>query len=338
MDFTWSTPSAGASGINPNIVINGGFDIWQRGTSFTATGKTFTADRWWKFRGGDAAGATYSRQNSATSAPGTQYCMRIQRDNGNTSTANLQLYSDFETNSSIIYAGQTVTLSYYARKGANYSGGDFTLALKTGTGTDQSQYAGFTSETTVLQVIATSASMNTSTFVRYTGTVTLATTMTQLGFQALYNPTGTAGAADYVEITGIKLEEGSSATDFVRAGATIQGELSACQRYYYRDTPGTAYGSFAIGQVISSVDARFIVNLPVQMRTQAASLEYSNVGATSTTHGAIGTPTTFTIGQSGVNTVTLNFNVSGIFTSAGQATMLIANNSTAAYIGFSAEL
>ncbi len=230
----WAAASAG--GINPNAVVNGGFDIWQRGTSFTALSKTFTADRWWKFRGGDATGGTWSRQNSATSAPGTQYCMRIQRDSGNTSTATMQLYSDFETSNSIIYAGQEITVSFYARKGANYSGGDFNVTLQTGTGTDQSQFAGFTNETTVLTVTATAASMNTSTFVRYSGTVTLATTVTQLGLKAIWTPTGTAGAADYVEITGIKLEEGSSATDFIRSGGTLSGEHSACERYYKRWT------------------------------------------------------------------------------------------------------
>ena len=100
----WAAPAGG--GINPNATINGGFDIWQRGTSFTALGKTFTADRCWKFRGGDTTVGTWSRQNSATSAPGTQYCMRVQRDSGNASGATMQLYTDFETNSSIIYAGK----------------------------------------------------------------------------------------------------------------------------------------------------------------------------------------------------------------------------------------
>ena len=263
----WAAAAGG--GINPNATINGGFDIWQRGASFTALGKTFTADRWWKFRTGDAGGGTWSRQDSATSAPGTQFCMRMQRDNADISTAALQLYSDFETNSSIIYAGQEITVSFYARKGANYSGGDFDLTLQTGTGTDQSQFAGFTSETTVLTVTATAASMNSSTFVRYTGTVTLATTVTQLGFKAIWTPTGTAGAADFVEIAGVKLEEGSSATDFVRAGGTLAGELAACQRYFQTYAGSSARTYVAQGSSFTATRAYISLTYPVPMRTSA---------------------------------------------------------------------
>jgi hypothetical protein len=285
----WAAAAGG--GINPNATINGGFDIWQRGTSFTALGKTFTADRWWKFRGGDTTGGTWSRQNSATSAPGTQYCMRVQRDSGNASGATMQLYTDFETNSSIIYAGQEITVSFYARKGADYSGGDFDLTLQTGTGTDQSQFAGFTSETTVLTVTATAASMNSSTFVRYTGTVTLATTVTQLGFKAIWTPTGTAGAADFVEITGIKLEEGSTATDFVRSGGTIAGELAACQRYYWQIGTASSGAYEPAGLLgVSPDSSSFLgpVQYPVAMRstptvTTSGTWEIKNHGIVITT-------------------------------------------------------
>ena len=34
-----------------NLVINGGFDVWQRGTTFTTSGVTFCADRFAHYDG-----------------------------------------------------------------------------------------------------------------------------------------------------------------------------------------------------------------------------------------------------------------------------------------------
>jgi len=336
MDFTWSTPAT-AAGFATNGTINGAMDVWQRGTSFTATGKTFTADRWWKFRGGDAAGATYSRQNSAVSAAGTQYCQRIQRDSGNTSTATMQLYSDFETSNSIIYAGQAIAVSFYARKGANYSGGDFNLTLQTGTGTDQSQFSGFTSETTVLTVTATSASMNTTTFVRYSGTVTLASTVTQIGLKAIWTPTGTAGAADFVEITGVQVEKGATATTFNRSSGTIQGELAACQRYFY--SWNTANANDANGNICylaanTSVAVYGTLQYPVTMRTSPS---FTSTAASGFQYymGSARVLSALSQPRASIYASMLNGTVTGA--TVGQAGWLEANNNTG-YLWFSAEL
>ena len=116
-----------------NLIINGAFDIWQRGTSFTGLlGNAYGADRW-MFN--NTTGRTYSRQSSGLD--GFQYCLRVQRDSGQTSTnAPTVIYSN-ETVNSIPLQGKTVTLSYYARAGANFSAASSALTLdwKTGTGT-----------------------------------------------------------------------------------------------------------------------------------------------------------------------------------------------------------
>ena len=59
-----------------NLVFNGGFNIWQRGTSFTpgAAAPVYTADRW--YCGSVTASSSFSRvANSATGS----YSMRMQR-------------------------------------------------------------------------------------------------------------------------------------------------------------------------------------------------------------------------------------------------------------------
>ena len=45
------------SAAGKNSVINGGFDVWQRGTSFTATVSSYGPDRWQVIRDAGAAGA-----------------------------------------------------------------------------------------------------------------------------------------------------------------------------------------------------------------------------------------------------------------------------------------
>jgi hypothetical protein len=235
-----------------NFTINGGFDIWQRGTSFATGVLNYFADRWQSARGGQVAGMTISRQatSDTTNLPFIQYCARVQRDSGNTSTNALIINTAFESANSIPLAGKAVTLSFYARRGANYSATSNVLSakLQTGTGTDQNNLsAGFTGQTNAIAISATL----TTTWQRFESTVTLSATATQAAVQFEANPTGTAGAADFFEVTGVMVSVGSVARQFARAGGSIQGETSACQRYYWRTTSdgttATAIGQCYIG-------------------------------------------------------------------------------------------
>jgi hypothetical protein len=159
--------------------------------------------------------------------------MRVQRTSGSTSTNGGNISQSFETVNSIPLAGKTVTLSFYARKGADYSAASSVLraTMYTGTGTDQNIYtAGYTGSVTAIDQNATL----TGTWQRFSYTATLAGSATEIGLTLIGAYTGTASTNDYYEVTGIQLEVGSVATQFSRAGATIQGELAACQRYFYK--------------------------------------------------------------------------------------------------------
>jgi hypothetical protein len=221
---------------------------------------------------------TVSRQLSGLTS--FQYCGRIQRDSGNTSTASLTIYNAFESGESYRFAGQPTTISFYARAGANYSGGGILVGVQTGTGTDQnpitSVYTG--GATTILQTTATP----TTTWTRYQYTGTLPSTTTELNINFGWTPTGTAGTNDYIEITGVQLELGSVATTFKRAGGTLQGELAACQRYYFKD----AKTVLRADQVIASSIVYGVYYLPQEMRTTptltqtGGATETSNTSAT----------------------------------------------------------
>ena len=274
-----------------NRVVNGGLDWWQRGTSLAISNGviTYVADRWAAYR--PATGATVSRQTTSdtTNLPTIQYCARVQRDSGNTSTSGISFYNIFESINSIPYAGQTVTFSFYARKGANYSqaSSGLTVVLKTGTGTDQNVYSGFTGAVNVVLQTATL----TTTWQRFTYTATLASSITQIAVGLEFTPVGTAGAADYFEVTGAQLELGSYATTFSRAGGTIQGELAACQRYYQKSygqavtVPTNATGAgLAMGVTTATTPTGSYlgyVKLPVTMRISPTITNYSYTSSTS---------------------------------------------------------
>ena len=224
------------TGYNGNAIINGGMDIWQRGTSIAVTSTStsfYGADRWQIFSG--STGRTVSRQvtGDTTNLPNIQYCQRIQRDSGNTNTAALLPAYSMESADAIRFAGQGVSLSFYARRGANYSATSNALnfVLRTGTGTDQNLNAGYTGSSDAISSTATL----TTTWQRFQGYGVVSASATEIGVQFNFTPTGTAGAADYVEITGVQVELGASPTLFKRSSnGTIQGELAACQRYYER--------------------------------------------------------------------------------------------------------
>jgi roadblock/LC7 domain-containing protein len=242
-----------------NGIINGGFDIWQRGTANVTTANAFTADRWQK-NSATHYGISRVAVGDTTNLPQIQYAARIQRTNASATTTVCALVYSMETNDAMKFAGQTVTVSFYARKGANYSGGNFSVIIYTGTGTDQNLVTGYTGG--AAQVTA-SAALTTS-MARYTATVTLPATATEIGLYCAFTPTGTAGANDYVDMTGVQLELGSTATTFSRAGGTIQGELAACQRYL--PTVPVATGDFAFAQCFSTSKALVTIPYFVQPR------------------------------------------------------------------------
>jgi hypothetical protein len=264
-----SAPASYGLSAGKNGVINGGFDVWQRGTSISisASSNKYTADRWLCDANANQA-LTVSRQatSDTTNLPSIQYCLRVQRNSGQTGTGAISPGTPFETVNTIPYAGKTVTFSFYARKGADYSAASSALPfyIYTGTGTDQNPYSGFTGGAQVMNSTATL----TTTWQRFTASVTLASTVTQISPFFTFTPTGTAGTNDYFEVTGVQLELGSVATTFSRNASTYQGELAACQRYYilYATDEGTRK-NLCVGSYYSATQVNGFVSFPVTMRT-----------------------------------------------------------------------
>jgi hypothetical protein len=327
-----ATPSAS------NPVLNSAFQVWQRGTtSADSAGSPYTADRWQLARSG-VAGATVTRQvtGDTTNLPFIQYCARVQRNSGNTSTTNISLVQTMETINSIPFVGKTFTMSFYARAGANYSATSSLLnfLMVSGTGTDQNLVTGLTGQTTIASVSATL----TTTWQRFTVTGTMATSATQLSFGAQTSPTGTAGVNDYFEMTGVQLDIGSVALPFRTYAATIQGELAACQRYYWRQTAPYIYSNFGNGYGTSTTTAQFQIKTPVTMRTATSpSVEYNLIGLYDGTTVTATTSVGLTGSQNSPDILTVSGNTASGLTNF-RPYAILANNSTSAYLAISQEL
>ncbi len=276
---------------------------------------------------------TWSRQSvgDSTNLPNIQYCMRVQRNSGQTTTSILYAWQNMETVQSIPYAGQKVTFSFYARKGADFSasGSSLGLTVRAGTGTDQNAWlTGYTGQTDALSLTATL----TTTWQRFSVTGTLAGTITELAPAFFYTPTGTAGTNDYYEVTGVQLEVGSVATPFSRAAGTIQGELAACQRYYFRQTAAGITEPYAQGFAYNTTGGYAVVAIPSNMRVKPTAIEVSNVQISDWINNIA---TTVTIGFCVSNNVWLSFTGSGY--TSNRPYVLNASSATS-HLGFSAEL
>lgn len=323
-----------------NALINGAIDFAQRGTTFTTVGGTaYTLDRFIT-RTSTGTGSVVTTQeltNDTTNLPSIKSCARLRRSTGNTSTSELQLSQAIESSNSIQFVGSRVTLSFYARKSANFSGTSFSANILSGTGTDQSLPVTFTGAA----VIGTSSITLTTTWTRYTVTTSavVASTVKQLGIWLGYAGVGTAAADDYFEVTGIQLEMGSVATTFSRNSGTIQGELAACQRYYQRITPTASGQNYGVGFIGGGgYDANLMISFPVEMRTRPTALEqsgtaadYSILQASAYTCNTV--PTFQTSTSAGIR---IQF-VSATLLTAGSCVMGRSTSATA-YLGWSAEL
>jgi hypothetical protein len=287
--LAWATASGGSTNVaGKNVVLNSAFNVWQRGTSVTfANGKPYGADRWQAISPSGSTSATFSQQatNDTTNLPNIRYAGRIQRTAGNTVQSPLALTQCIETENSVPYAGKQVTLSFYARRGANFSGASNNLSvyLYTGTGTDQNVNTSYTGLATPIN---NQTAALTTTWQRFTFTATLASTATEIAMEFTYTPLGTAGAADHFEITGVQLEIAGSASAYSPNTSTYQAELAACQRYYATSIPtgytvtdfpimGTSGAGGQIFWATGTSDLFGSLQYPVALRTTPTFTAYS---------------------------------------------------------------
>jgi hypothetical protein len=302
-----------SSGVqSQNYVINGGFDIWQRGTSFSAVGNTtFTADR---FRGAgySGSGSTFSRQSFtpgelvANTFGDAQFYLRAN-------STNAQIYFDERIEDVRTLAGQVATLSFWAKAGS-------ALTLSS------NLFQGFGSGGSSDNVFTNKNNSITTSWQRFTHTFTVpGVSGKTIGAGSFLSPYFVSTTLNTnLDIWGIQLEAGPVATPFRRHAPSIQGELAACQRYYQEHSSANSY--YTTGAIVNSTDVVFAYPLITSMRV-APSISFSSTSDFNLIGAASSTISSF-VGTTGSNGLISFYAVSSGL-SAGQARMLFANNANA---------
>jgi hypothetical protein len=303
-----------------NAVIGGSFDIWQRGTASTTSQAAYTgADRWFTF--------TLTNANSAqvTLAAGSPCTFGVRFTS--TSATNSVLYGTaLESQTLDPLRGQTVTLSFYAY----CSTGTVPLISYV-----QRNATANTLQSGTWTTVTSPTNTVTTTPTRFSVTFALAGDSSTAGLRILFGADNFTNGANFV-IYGVQLELGSVATSFMRSGGTIQGELAACQRYYYTAAAGFNL-SFAVGYNSDAFGAFAGVAFPVTMRSVPTLVATSGTNFYAFDRaGGTDTFNSFTIQRPSTNFASI-FNNSEISGTGGQAGQMYTNNASSS-IAFSSEL
>ena len=329
-----------------NKIINGDFFVNQRSFSSTTTSGTYGFDRWRM----DSSGGT-STYSAQTFTPGTAPVAGYEAANfariltsGQSAAGDLSIFlqriEDVRT-----FANQTVTISFWAKAASGTpkigvefyqsfgSGGSPSSSVSTpaGTVTLTTSWARYSITTAIPSIsgktIGTTANTSALDVLMWVSAgTTYATRASSIGIQ---NNT--------FDFWGVQVENGSTATAFQTATGTIQGELAACQRYYWRPSGQSAYAYYAGGVAESGTVASILLPTPVNLRSPStASVDYSTL-AVGDASGTLRTVTSLTINHYQSNCVQLLANVASGLTQYRPA-FLLNNNSTSAYVAISSEL
>jgi len=328
-----------------NRIINGGFNIAQRGTSFTSTGNannddTYNLDRWYVLSdGNDVVDIT----QTTTVPTGAKFSIGLDVETANKKFGIAQIIENANCFDAI---GQTVTLSFDAKVSSTTKLDNVKCAIVAWSGTADSVTSDIISawgvEGTNPTLIANAtyenrvANLNvTTSFARYTVSAAVDTSNTTNIIVFIWSDVTDTTAGDFLHITNVQLEVGSVATPFERR--PYGTELALCQRYFVKDLQDAISATFLVGVIDTSTSAdRCGMRFPVPMRSAPTAA----VGGTANAriYDGASAPAITSIGSNSSSTfgASLSLVASGGGLTVGRAGIIIDN--TASFITYSAEL
>jgi hypothetical protein len=267
----WATP---ISPVNKNYLINGGFAISQRGTSFTAGNNNddaYTLDRWYILS--DTNDVIDVTQDTTTVPTNGQFAIALDVETVN---KKFGIATIIENKDVIGLVGNTVTFSFKAKVSSTTKLDNVKAAIVAWSGTADTVTSDIISawgaEGTNPTLIANATYENspanlslTTSYATYSISAAVDTASTTNLILFVWSDVTDTTLGDFLYISETKLELGSTATAFQYAGGTIASELSDCQRYYFHYKSGnnvsiTMVGYFSTGTIIG------VIPFPTQMR------------------------------------------------------------------------
>lgn len=215
-----------------NLLVNGNFDHWQRGTSFVYT-DTYGADMWGQH---NSTQGVWSRQTFSASGDHPSDSRYVLRVAGNASNSmRLGVASPLTLEETIRLRGKIVTFTGYIK----FSNTAFSIA------SNYNIYLGYTtassdgsfSGTDYLAggnatKLYTSGSLPT-TWQKFSITLEIPTNATNVVMDFRAAGSNTYLTTDYVEISRCMLVDSVIVpNNYIYAGATIEGDLNLCKSYY----------------------------------------------------------------------------------------------------------
>lgn len=209
-----------------NRIINGDMRLNQRAGATYAGPNGYTLDRMYVNRDGGVAGVTASQQWENFGGVATKYWLLVQRNSGDTSTAEYSVFQPIEGLNTFDFWDNTVTMSVNACAAGTGVGQTFTLELwwnasgadvgPSGSGWNVLTSSAFTltGGPTLYQASFSVPSSARQVMARIHGAVA----------------SGTAGSNEQYYFTEWQLEPGAVATPFERRPLGV--EVSLCQRYF----------------------------------------------------------------------------------------------------------
>lgn len=294
-----------------NRIINGGMDISQRDTSFTSTGSannddTYVLDRFYILSdGNDIIDVT----QTTTVPTGAKYSIGLDVETINKKFGIAQIIENGNCSDAI---GGAVTVSFQAKVSATTNLDNIKCAIVAWSGTADTVTSDIISawnvEGTNPTLIAnatyenTPANLNvTTSFATYSVTANVDTASTSNIILFIWSDVTTTSLGEFLYITNVQLEKGSTATSFdYRPYGT---ELGLCQRYLPAYISSSAADQVAgMGQGATATTVAFSYTFPMTTRVPPTGISIPNTAHFSVSDGVTNTVCT-----------TSSFNISGFF-------------------------